>query len=442
MGPVIGIALALALAVAASPPALPPEGLVRALREARIAGAEGDPERQRRLLLDAARRFPGIPEPLLELVTFHARHGGAPAALAEARTALRPLLLEGRHALPPGVLQLLVEDTRTPHEDLAALARYLATRTAAEPGDHRMLRLLAHVQGRLAQPAEARATLGRLLEVAPKDDDARALAVELDLRLGRWDDALAGLATLQPRRPNDPNLPAQRIAALAGAGRIDDLAEALAAAGSRVAVRGLIPLDALTDRVFALLDENRRDEAERLMRAIVSVDRSADRRRLLVELFGSADERATLAGADERRRATLTPEQLVAEGSTLLAAGNAREALPLLAEATQRRPNWDIAWYDLALAAQATEDWPRAEAAFARAAALRPGWFEARIGRADMLVRMERFADALPLAETLAREAPGSRRAWLVLALALQGVGQMDRAREAHRRYLALAPPS
>jgi len=143
-------------------------------------------------------------------------------------------------------------------------------------------------------------------------------------------------------------------------------------------------------------------------------------------------------------------------GHALLASGEEREAIAQLQQAVSRQPDDSIAWAALARAWRRLGDEARARAATERSVAGHP--FEhipdplreeiallavnsaTLLGRADAALSR---GDAAAAAAQLARAAearPDDPWSWRNLALALRRSGELERARDAARRSIELAP--
>jgi hypothetical protein len=195
---VLALALFLALPAAAGGPpktALPPPECLRLLRQARIAGMEGDPARELEGLRQAAEAFPAEIAPVAALLDYHRRN---PLTLEEVRR-LRELLLRQLEdpALPlsPGILAQMASDPEADEATLRPLADRLARRVEEAAPDLRLLGVLAELQRRLGGDEAAVATLERQRRLGAWEVTVDPL-LNLYRKLERWGDLADLLGSL------------------------------------------------------------------------------------------------------------------------------------------------------------------------------------------------------------------------------------------------------
>lgn len=352
--------------------ALPPIACVEATRAARIAAAKGDAAGARQRL-EAAIELPGCElAALSRLVTMLRESTDAPARFAELRDRLAARLRDPATEIPDGLLTQLAgaRSDRAGDELLldALVARRAAVAASPVPGSGRaeleeLLHVVAELELRLGRDDEARATFGTLLELAPTDG-LRWRVLMLDVSRERWESAEALLTPMLA----DPQAPEMlrylHATALAHLGRFDDLLRLLdQLAPPPPAARSVSPAPAagpsappapaealdlapqsspvddfatlLLRTAWAMRDAGREADAAALFRrALVYVPASAEAQGALLHFYGTAEERAASAAAAENRRAQETdPQRLFEEGSDLLGAGDAKGARELLARA-------------------------------------------------------------------------------------------------------------
>lgn len=334
------------------------------------------------------------------------------------------------------MLKLLFQEREAAPADLELLRTHLAARLARFGDDPALLRLAAQLELRCHRPAAAREVFGRLLALKP-DPALRRQCIDLDLELGKWDDALA-LIRAERRDGDDISLRMRAIKALIGAGRRDALEAELATfEGDAAGGRG-VPVAPIVESGFHLLDEGREAEAEGLLRRLHRlVPGNQVVERIVVSLFGSPEEQATFASR-ERLAADVSPRELVTQGSVRLAAGDAEGAFDLLSRATERSPQSDVAWYNLSLAARKLKRWDAMERASDRALVLRPDWIDARIVRAEARLQQDRFMAALDDLYAVERLKPGIKDVWGMMVACHRGMGNSLAAEKAYERYRQL----
>jgi tetratricopeptide (TPR) repeat protein len=127
-------------------------------------------------------------------------------------------------------------------------------------------------------------------------------------------------------------------------------------------------------------------------------------------------------------------------GTTLVQAGRATDAIPVLLKAVAVDPNYAAPHFNLGLAYRDTGQLPAALAELETAVRLRPDAAAAQSALGVMLQASGRSAEALQHLRESARLAPASVEARTNLGLALMEAGQPEEAVAEHRRAVALAP--
>ncbi len=382
---------------ASAPAALPPEDLVRALREARIAGLREQPDVQRAALTKAVEAFPGEPLAWLSLYTFERAHG-TPESQAALLDRVRGLLREGPHELPPGLLVRVVDDPRTTPEELQLVRDYALRRRAEAPGDPLWPRLLVDVGRRTADAPLAVDGCRALLAVDGGDAGVQLRCAEVFRGAGLKEDADRLLQRMGhgqgPAAPAGAELNRMygaRVAALAAEGDTAGLEALFAEATAR---RVDLQSFDLVGPAFALVDAGRDEDAERYFRWVAHWRPGSEAERVLVGLYGSDEEKARAAAAETASLDGLTATALIRLGAEKYKQGDAKGALAVFEKATAKAPGSDVAWYNLGLAARKLKDDARAEAALARAVEIRPAFFEALTLLAAARCDLQRFDEA------------------------------------------------
>lgn len=439
---------------------MPSIACVEATRGARIASAKGDATGARQRL-EAALDLPGCElAALSRLVPMLRDNADAAARFAELRDRLVGRLRDPATEIPDGLLTQLAGARSEPADD-RLLLEALAARRAASAGPAasgepyvELLQTIAELELRLGRDDAARATYGRLLELAPTDR-LRWHVLMLDVGAQRWESAEALLAPMiaDPEAPD--MLRYLHATALANLGRLDDLLRLLdqlapppppppspptppvprteqpdPAAELREAQRLSDALQPDTSGGFAglllrtawaLRDAGRDADAAALFRrALVYNPESPEAQAALLYLYGTVEERAASAAAAENRRSQETdPQRLFEEGSDLLGAGDAAGARALLARAAPELASSgyaEPAWYNLGTANFKLERWAEAADAFAQALAVNPDRPEGLWKRAIALYHLERCSEAVALLRTALERDPAKRDAHYYLS--------------------------
>lgn len=118
----------------------------------------------------------------------------------------------------------------------------------------------------------------------------------------------------------------------------------------------------------------------------------------------------------------------------------ARERLALAREALRADPYHETALRDELAALVALQAWPDAARTLARLLELHPDDAELRFEYAAVLLRLQRYIEAIDALNTVVRQQPGHTRAWFNLAGAHQAVGHLQEAIRAWDRAIELEP--
>jgi putative PEP-CTERM system TPR-repeat lipoprotein len=164
---------------------------------AKLASDAGDSEEALTLLEQARRENPSAVRPRLVLANYYLRRGRADNALA--------IMLEAhRHAANTPAVMLLLGRAQLASGKAADARATLERLTATAPGAPLAHLNLAMAQQAANDPAAARGSLQRTLELQPDNHFARAALGQIEVRTGRYDEALAiaeRLATDLPAAP-------------------------------------------------------------------------------------------------------------------------------------------------------------------------------------------------------------------------------------------------
>jgi len=174
-----------------------------------------------------------------------------------------------------------------------AAVDHLVQALRREPADIACLTALAEAQLRTATPADARATLGRALELEPREPTALRLEGVLDLEEGHAERAVTTLRRADAAAPGDLETVAALARALALAGRTEEarVTHARLAALRREAES----LEPLLRRV--LEDATNPDVRVDIGLTLVRMERPADARHWLASALALAPDHAEAAAA-------------------------------------------------------------------------------------------------------------------------------------------------
>jgi tetratricopeptide (TPR) repeat protein len=107
---------------------------------------------------------------------------------------------------------------------------------------------------------------------------------------------------------------------------------------------------------------------------------------------------------------------VVSLGMALLAGGDAARAEARLREGIALDERYPLAWFGLAKALGAQQQWQPAEGAYRRAAELAPGLVDAQLNLADLLIRRGQLDEAARLCTATVDESPDQAPVYLKLA--------------------------
>src|SRR5436190_18373576 len=212
---------------------LPPIACVEAVRDARLARDQGDSAGARKKL-EAAVDLPGCDLPALAgLLRLLREIGGASEILPPLRERLGARLGDPAVELPEGFLTQLerVGEMTVDREGDELLLTALRKRQSVAASGGRelpraevveLLDVSATLEERLGQPDAARATLGRLLALAPSDA-LRWRALLSDLLRERWASAADLLTVMLANKEAPETLRYFYVNALAHLGRYDEM---------------------------------------------------------------------------------------------------------------------------------------------------------------------------------------------------------------------------
>lgn len=415
---------------------------VEALRRARL-DQEAGRTAAARALLEEALDLGGCELPALaELLRGAPLDGAADGALAGLRARFASRVSDPAVELPPGLLAYLATQPSSPESDDSLLAALAARRERGEAAGSggaaavELARAMLRLEERRGRREAMLATLERLERLDGGSEWAwRALQIELALE--RWEAATRRLDKLTAGDAPDPFFLRLHVAALAHLGRYDLMLRQLdrllvAHAAAAEADRWpLLPL--LLDCGWALRDAGRDAEAEAIFRRALEHDEGGDAvGPILLHLYASAEERfAQAAAVEERRRLEDDPRTLFEEGSQLLAAGDAANALDLLARAAPALvggPYSEPAWYNLGLAAVRTQNWAQAAAAFEQAARLNGERAETHYQLGMARYQAGECAGAIAPLRRALEMAPAKNELRYYLATCLESTGETEEA--------------
>jgi tetratricopeptide (TPR) repeat protein len=414
--------------------AIPAEGCLLALREARLLEMAGKFEEARSRLERAVTEFPLEIMPLIALLEHHRRAGSPAAAPVEVRARLRERLADPAVLLPLSYVGFLVSDAGSSPDDLEAILTAVDRRLASRPADVDLLEARIQLLLKLDRPIPARESVAQLVQVRP-DPWTLWRAAVLDERLERWDEAIALYRRILGATTDGALFHRMSIARLlVRTGRCPEALDEVEPLLARADTRSFPIEEVLLPCAWSLRDAGDHAAAERILRRVVAAEpEQAEARGMLLHFYASREERAEQSAALADRWANEDdPFALVTEGVTRLAAGNARDALVLLRRATELAPDYEVAWYNLGAAAARAEAWEESERALRRALQLAPRSPEALASLGWTLLNRKQYAAAIPPLEQALALTPDNRRARLNLAFCLEQIGEFEKAK-AHR---------
>jgi len=418
---------------------LPPEPCVLALRTARITLETGGAAAGLARLREAATACGPLLETYLLVLELPE---GASGALASEIGKIRAGAKAGGAGSPLGTLALAVRSPGTSREVLESIAGRLEKEVAGGRHDVTTLRALATAQARLGRDGPLEKTLRLLVKEAP-DPWSRWALGRVAMRLGDWDTARKELALLA--KTDDGLGFLARLALLEVYGAMGDTARAVELAtelgkdtGGSVLVRERL-VRTLLDAAWDAWDRDDAGTAWQLFQQALRLDpenREAQDALDLV-LATPAEREAAQRRRMEHLVAGGNGQDLLEEGTKLLAAGDAAEAWTLLDRGTRAEPASAIGWYNLGLASQQLERWEDAARAYGRAAELAPHNAMASLGLGIALAKLGRCTEAVRALEAARSADGGLYQADYYLWSCYTKLGQAGPARQALERYNA-----
>jgi len=415
-------------------PALPDEDIVLELRRARLAGQIGDREQQRATLDALTVAHPTDPTALAAALAFHREADGDVELTRSLRAKLLQALAQPGIAVPFPLLREVTRDPNTPHDELAQVLSVLV----AQPGSgaERVTRLQLRVEllDRLHRRDEAIAALEELAGL-DRDPYVAVRLLRAYREAGRWEDVLRVVGRFEEAKSGF-EFGWWRLEAFAAMGRYDELStEALALVGRSRTTTEITALlapyapEPFFPYVFILLDNGRRESAERLVAAIDAANPGQENvKRLRVMLFGSPEDRvAFLASAAGSTIASEDPDRIRAEAQQRLLARDYATAHQLYKRLIELGPT--VApldgsdWFNDGLASIETSAWTDAETAMTHAldgGASRP---RALAHRARARIMLGRTSEGIADAEAALAIDPKLKHACYAMYLAYQTRG-------------------
>ncbi|MCG8455257.1 MAG: tetratricopeptide repeat protein [Holophagales bacterium] len=463
---------------------LPPADLLRGLRSARIAHMRGEHEQELAMLTATHELYPDDLSAIEARLHYHRNHEGPPEKVRELRTLLADRLASPSAAWPIATLIPLAHLSSDDPAVMRAIADHLLRRAdQLRTEDEELLGLLGELSGRLGDEDLHVRVLERLEQLAPAfairwqlvrlyrvqgrheeaatllerwlgDEDppgiVRSTYISVLSRLGR----LAELEAQLELRAAELGLTNGQIASLGAEPTIlrgdptstsatPDPGPALVISGS---VSGSEPDSRMVSRLrfvyeiessaWLLRDAGRDEAAERLFRWALAIAPENPRLRSIVtHLYGSPEELRALAEVEDLRWTRESdPQDLFAEGTKRLTAGDSASALELLRRAAPGLPRLEAAWYNLGMAAYREEAWETVVEAFGKAAELAPERAQTFFFRGLALEKLDRCAEAVPDLDRAVTLDPSRAIAHYYLADCYARLGEA--AKSAHHRQL------
>lgn len=374
---------------------VPPESLVRELREARIAIARGDRGKARDLLKASVAAHPKEILPILALSAYYHQTEPDPEELAGLRVMLRQRLSDPEAALPSGSIRALVEDPEVSDEDLVLVRKAIEARLESSPNDVSLLDALARLRHRIGDTAGERAALDRLLKLRPSEYLLWKCA-DLDRSLGRWESMITLLRRIREGSGDTPWIRLELTRALGKTGHYEDMMKEAEPLAADPTLR-LVACAWLVTAAWSLRDAERPEDAERTFRKALELDpANAEARDAVLYFYASEQERRALAAAQQDKWSHQEdPFALQTEGVSRLSAGDTKGAYELLKRCVEKLPDSETAWFNFGLAAFRLERWEDARKAMDRAASIKPDFPNAHLNLGAALQKLDRCTEAI-----------------------------------------------
>ncbi|MDP4575186.1 tetratricopeptide repeat protein [Qipengyuania sp. G39] len=162
---------------------------------------------------------------------------------------------------------------------------------------------------------------------------------------------------------------------------------------------------------------------------------AADRIRALAYIGQEKFDQAAEAFAVGAARDEVDPRLLAAYGRFALANGEGDKAAELVEQAIESDPQLVEAHLVNGLVRESRNDLSGALMAYDRALELHPDNFDGRLGKAQMLARLDRFEEAAGIADALSAEAPEDRSIAFLKARIAAGEGEWKAVRKILQPY-------
>ena len=355
--------------------------------------------------------------------------------------------------------RLVGDQTAKPNEVAAAYGRlgtllmaaeyyksaepFLVNACAIQPDELRWSYYLAHVYRARNETAPAAHWFERSTRGDPNYQPAWAWLGDMDLDLGRLDDAERSFRQLQALNPRGAAGPfgLGRTALAQGhhAAAIEYLSSALALDEHSAGIRYSLAMAYRAAGDQARAEEYLRGSGPRgalrledpLMQDIDGLLHSSQAYRATAVWTFNRGDRTTSVEYFQKASALATDEPSLQYevGVGLFLAGDAPSAILRFNNALRLSPAFAKAHYGLGIALARQGDTTQALQHLSAAVKASPDYLEAELGLADLLRRLGRFADALPPYERVIDLDPRIPEAWLGYALSLGGAGRQTTAR-------------
>lgn len=424
---------------AASETTLPPEDLVRALRDVRVAEYAGKLDEARALLESAAARHPteriALTLARLELAL---RSGESEQVVLEYRKHALALVIAPEGPPNPAALQRLSMIAPMTEAEAPAIRGALERWAEIAPDDLEIMLLRARIEetgGRWKEAFHLRREIERRQPTAAQ----RLALAGAAYRAGAWEELVRVAGALRAQFPNYVELWSRHVEGLARLGRGEEAVrvfdELVAHDTGALSIAAAI----LVRTAWELHDAGQRKVSERIFRALARANPSdPDLATTVVSLYGSAEERAAHARAvDDLWAGVNDATALVAEAASRIVARDAAGAYDLLSRAVALEPDSQAALFNLGLAAIALERWTEARAALDRLIALTPDNPDALYNRGVVLVKLQSWREAIVDLDRALVLRPELRNAHYYLYVAHKALGDNAAAQAARARYEA-----